>query len=307
MILKERLYMKNKTITKLLEVRNGIYQSDLKNIRLQEYETQVKVDTYSYGQQELQKLNVYVKKGYFSKPKPLLIDIHGGGWVYGDKDTNGLLCMDFAKKDYIVMSMSYRLIPEFTILQSIQDIFASLHYLYSLKDKYNIDFNNVAIMGDSAGGHLNMLINAINNSATLLDYFNVNKLPFKVKCIIANHPAINVSNISRNKDYERAFRRLAFGYGYTKSYFYPYLHAKKFSNFLDKSIPILIITSIEDDIVREKAFELKSILKKKNIPYRFYDEKDENSEHVFNVTRPFRNISIKCNNYIDSFIKENLK
>ena len=62
--------MKNKTITKLLEVRNGIYQSDLKNIRLQEYETQVKVDTYSYGQQNLQKLNVYVKKGYFSKPKP---------------------------------------------------------------------------------------------------------------------------------------------------------------------------------------------------------------------------------------------
>ena len=37
-----------------------------------------------------------------------------------------------------------------------------------------------------------------------------------------------------------------------------------------------------------------------------YDEKDENSEHVFNVTRPFRNISIKCNNYIDRFIKENL-
>ena len=31
-----------------------------------------------------------------------------------------------------------------------------------------IDFNNVAIMGDSAGGHLNLLVNAINNSAMLM-------------------------------------------------------------------------------------------------------------------------------------------
>ena len=54
--------MKNTTILKLLEVRQGIYQSDAKNIRLQEYETQVKVDSYSYGNDTLQKLNVYVKK-----------------------------------------------------------------------------------------------------------------------------------------------------------------------------------------------------------------------------------------------------
>ena len=48
--------MKNTTILKLLEVRQGIYQSDAKNIRLQEYETQVKVDSYSYGNDTLQKL-----------------------------------------------------------------------------------------------------------------------------------------------------------------------------------------------------------------------------------------------------------
>ncbi len=299
--------MKNKTISKLLEVRDGIYQSDLKNIKLQEYETQVKVDSYSYGSDSLQKLNIYTKKGFSNKAKPLLIDIHGGGWVYGNKDTNGLLCMDFAKKDYIVMSMSYRLIPENQLTDSIKDIFNSLHYLYSLKDTYNIDFNNVSIMGDSAGGHLNLLINAINNSAMLLDYFNVNKLPFAIKCIIANHPAINVNNILKHKEFERSFKRLAFGYGYTKSYYYPYVNAKKFSNFLSKSTPILIITSIEDDLVRKQAFDLKNILKKKNIPYSFYDETQENSEHVFNVTRPFRNISIKCNNYINKFIKENSK
>lgn len=299
--------MKKQIIARLLSIREGIYQSDIKNIRLQEYETKVKVDTYSYGSEDLQKLNIYTTNSFSKKLRPLLIDIHGGGWCYGDKDTNGLLCMGFAKKDYIVMSMSYRLLPENQLVDAIKDIFNSLHYLYTLKDKYLIDFNNVAIMGDSAGGHLNLLVNAINNSAMLLDYFNVNKLPFEVKCLIANHPATQMGTAMLDKSSLRTYRRIAFGMNYTKSYFYPYVTAKRYTNFLDKSTPILIITSIEDDIVRKQAFEYKKLFSKKNIPFVFYDEKSENSEHVFNVTRPFRNISIKCNNYIDQFIKENLK
>lgn len=299
--------MKKQIIAKLLSIREGIYQSDIKNIRLQEYETKVKVDTYSYGNEDLQKLNIYTTNSFSKQLRPLLIDIHGGGWCYGDKDTNGLLCMDFAKKDYIVMSMSYRLLPEHKLVDAIKDIFNSLHYLYTLKEKYQIDFSNVAIMGDSAGGHLNLLVNAINNSAMLLDYFNVNKLPFEVKCIIANHPATQMGTSMLDKSYLRTYRRIAFGMNYTKSYFYPYVIAKSFVNFLDKSTPILVITSVEDDIVRKQAFEYKKLFSKKNIPFVFYDEKSENSEHVFNVTRPFRNISMKCNNYIDEFIKKNLK
>ena len=52
--------MKKQIIARLLSIREGIYQSDIKNIRLQEYETKVKVDTYSYGSEDLQKMEIKV-------------------------------------------------------------------------------------------------------------------------------------------------------------------------------------------------------------------------------------------------------
>lgn len=139
--------------TLMLQIRKGIYLGDKKNIDLQKFETEVKVDTYNYvdDNHPLHQLNIYTNKNN-NKLSPLIIDIHGGGWIYGDKDTNGLLCMDFAKRGFIVMSMSYRLLPENKLIDMVQDIFASINFLYSLNEKYPIDFSNVIMMGDSAGG-----------------------------------------------------------------------------------------------------------------------------------------------------------
>lgn len=299
--------MKKILTVKMLKMRNGMFQNDSPNIALQKNETAVDVYTHRYinDSNDLHQLNIYAPKG-INKKLPLLIDIHGGGWIYGDKDTNGLLCMDFAKRGFITMSMSYRLLPEYKLLDMIQDIFSSLHYLYSLKSQYLIDFNNVAIMGDSAGGHLNLICNAINNSSYLQECFGVEKLPFNIKCIVANHPAPFIHNPVKEKELDRAFKRICYGFNYTKTSFYPYVSIKGFGKFLDKNTKILIITSKDDNVVREQAFDCAKLLNKLNIPYDFYDELGNDTWHVYNVTQPFREISIKCNNYIEKFIKENL-
>ena len=51
----------------------------------------------------------------------------------------------------------------------------------------------------------------------------------------------------------------------------------------------------------------EELLKELNIPYDFYDELRGNSWHVYNVTQPFRDISIDCNNHMEKFIRRNLK
>ena len=300
--------MKRKQIiAKMLELREGIYQGDHKNILLQNYETDVIVHKYKYlnDNNSLHFLNIYLPKDNFDI-RPLLIDVHGGGWVYGDKDTNGLLCMDFVKRGFITMSMSYRLLPEVKLIDMIQDIFASLHYLYTLKNKYPIDFNNVAMMGDSAGGHLNLICNAINNSEELQGYFGVKKLPFDIKCIVANHPAPFIHNPIRDTSLDRVYKNICYGVNYTKSPIYQHASIKKFGKFLNKDIPILLITSINDDIVRDQAFDCRKLLNKLSIKNDFYDELRNTSWHVYNVTQPFRDISIDCNNYMENFIRKNL-
>ena len=292
----------------MLDLRNGIYKGDHPNILLQNYETEVIVHKHKYNNDNnyLHYLNIYLPKNN-NEVRPLLIDVHGGGWVYGDKDTNGLLCMDFVKRGFITMSMSYRLMPENKLVEMIQDIFESLHHLYSLRNEYPIDFNNVSMMGDSAGGHLNLICNAINNSEELQAYFGVKKLPFEIRCIVANHPAPFIHSPIRDSIFDRSYKNICYGKGYSKNPIYKYATIKNFGRFLDKNTEILIITSINDDIVRDQAFDCANLLKELNIPYDFYDELRGNSWHVYNVTQPFRDISIDCNNHMEKFIRRNLK
>ena len=299
--------MRKEAIKRMLDMRKGIYEGDHPNILLQNYETDVVVHKYKYDHDNnpLHYLNIYLPKDN-NETRPLLIDVHGGGWVYGDKDTNGLLCMDFVKRGFITMSMSYRLLPEHKLVEMIQDIFKSLHYLYSLKDKYPIDFENVSMMGDSAGGHLNLIVNAINNSDELQSYFGVTKLPFDIKCIVANHPAPFIHSPIKDPKFDRVYKNICYGRGYTKSMIYKYASIKNFGKFLNKNTEILIITSVDDRVVREQAFDCAKLLKKLNVPYDFYDETRGTSWHVYNVTQPFRDISLECNNYMENFIRRNL-
>lgn len=83
-----------------------------------------------------------------------MVDIHGGGWMYGDRQLNRNYCMYLASRGYAVMGMSYRLVPEVTVAGQVQDVFASLHWLAEHSTEYGFDLSRVLLTGDSAGGHL---------------------------------------------------------------------------------------------------------------------------------------------------------
>lgn len=42
---------------------------------------------------------------------PVIVDIHGGGWYYGDKELNKYYCMSLVKYGFAVVNVSYRLAP----------------------------------------------------------------------------------------------------------------------------------------------------------------------------------------------------
>ena len=44
---------------------------------------------------------------------PVIISVHGGGWVYGDKEVYQFYCMELAKEGFAVVNFSYRLAPEY--------------------------------------------------------------------------------------------------------------------------------------------------------------------------------------------------
>ena len=89
-------------------------------------------------------------------PLPLIVWIHGGGWVGGNKEPCPALPM--ATKGYVVATINYRLAPEWVFPAQIEDCKAAIRFLRANAAKYNIDPKRIGVWGISAGGHLGALL-----------------------------------------------------------------------------------------------------------------------------------------------------
>ncbi|RJQ74332.1 alpha/beta hydrolase [Pseudonocardiaceae bacterium YIM PH 21723] len=81
--------------------------------------------------------------------------LHGGGWVLGNLDTVDNLCRRLAKvSGCAVLSVDYRLAPEFPWPAAMLDVDAVLAWVRESGDRYGLDARRVAVTGDSAGAQL---------------------------------------------------------------------------------------------------------------------------------------------------------
>jgi acetyl esterase/lipase len=112
-----------------------------------------------YNNDNLQKhlLDIYLPpdtKGYI----PLVILIHGGGWLSNDKYADiGYMRKTVAEivgNGFAMASIDYRFSTEAVFPAQIRDCNRAVSFLYDNADKYGFDRNRFAIMGFSSGGHL---------------------------------------------------------------------------------------------------------------------------------------------------------
>ena len=89
-------------------------------------------------------------------PTPILINIHGGGWNHGVKESQTGF-NTFFKMGYAVANIEYRLTGQATAPAAVEDTRCALIYLIKNAKTLNIDVNKIVIMGGSAGGHLALM------------------------------------------------------------------------------------------------------------------------------------------------------
>lgn len=88
-------------------------------------------------------------------PGPLLLFIHGGGWVIGDLDTHEPFCIDLAiELDVPVVAVDYRLAPEFPFPAAFEDSVAAARWVASAPAELGRAPTGLFLAGDSAGGNL---------------------------------------------------------------------------------------------------------------------------------------------------------
>jgi acetyl esterase/lipase len=108
---------------------------------------------------EAQKLDLYVPASG-SGPFPVVIMVHGGGFMFGDKaDGAGLTGVDqLLEAGYAVASINYRLSGEATYPAQVNDAKAAVRFLRLNADQYNLNPEKFGAWGASAGGNLVSLL-----------------------------------------------------------------------------------------------------------------------------------------------------
>jgi acetyl esterase/lipase len=111
------------------------------------------------------RLDVHRRRGVRS-PGPTLVYVHGGGWVIGHRDRQGLpLLQHLAARGWVGFSVDYRLSPRATFPEHLIDVKRAIAWVREHGAEYGADTGFLVLAGNSAGGHLAALAALTPNDA----------------------------------------------------------------------------------------------------------------------------------------------
>jgi acetyl esterase len=91
--------------------------------------------------------------------KPVLVYLHGGGWVIGTLDSYDATCRELAQgAGCVVVSVDYRLAPEHRYPAAPEDCYAAVQWVAANAASLGADAKRLAVGGDSAGGNLSAVV-----------------------------------------------------------------------------------------------------------------------------------------------------
>lgn len=144
---------------------------------------------YTSGKNWQQKMDIYLPPAGAS-PSPVVMNIHGGGWNHGSKESQTGF-NTFFKNGFAVANIEYRMTPEATAPAAVEDARCALVYLIANAHRLNIDVNRIVVMGGSAGGHLALMAGLLGNN-NLFDSNCKSEKEIKVAAIINKYGIADV-------------------------------------------------------------------------------------------------------------------
>ncbi len=236
------------------------------------------------------------------KKLPVIISVHGGAWVYGDKDRYQFYCMRLAQRGFAVINFSYRLAPEAKFPASMEDTEKVFQWACQNAAQYGFDTSNFFAVGDSAGGHLLSMYTAAITNPQYQKLF-----PFiKEKNMTLRGVALNCGKYTLD-DMDPKFRLLRKGY-------LPHGGTAEEIKMIDTAAhvtgnfpPAFVMTCV-GDFLREQADVIKAALDKAGVQNEFhcYGTEDKPLWHVFHCD-PHLQEAVVCNDEECAFFRSLIK
>ncbi|MBZ2386516.1 alpha/beta hydrolase [Anaerococcus murdochii] len=213
---------------------------------------------------------------------PTVVNVHGGGLVYGTKEICKQACVYMAKFGFNVANINYRLLPDVTFRDQIKDVLDGIAYIYDNAYKLNLNPEKIFLTSDSAGSFLTLGAYALMKDENFREIFDIKAKDIAISGMALISPMIGLLKSGSLSLINEPARRG--------------LNEKQIP-FTDDILKALtdtillptIITTSEEDFIRDQALSIKNFLDDKNIKNIFLDFKKTDSHplgHGFAITHP---------------------
>ena len=234
-------------------------------------------------------LDVYRAKDISGK-LPVIVNVHGGGYVYGKKELYKHYGMFMAQQGFVFVSHNYHLAPRRKFPTQLIETNTVMEWIVNNADAYNMDISNMFLVGDSAGAQMASHYAAIYSNPAYAAAF-----PFTVP------PEINIRAIALNcgiYDFPSDDKPLKSSHAKVGLSVAPFIrdYLGKDLKPLDKMLhitenitkdfpPAFVMTG-EYDFLKSQAYPMYETLLGKGVPceYKLYGKKgDKHVAHIFHA------------------------
>ncbi len=277
--------------------------------------TSVKDICYSdKGNGSLTSGDLYFKSELSGKKekRPIIVYIHGGGFIKGDKSYRVSVSEYYASLGYYVFSINHRMPPEAPFPENIADCVDALNFLKKLSEKYPIDLDNVILTGDSSGGYMCAYLAALKFDSELKAQIPVPDIEIDIKGLMLMCGIYDVNVLMRGKKLfgvipETARMLLDFDIKSDFSNFYDYKYATLISpsDFVNDSWCSTFICWADDDLVCIGQGEpMSEKLKEHCSNLKLYHCKGILNNHCYHLMPRFSKRARECMEASAEFLEE---
>ena len=228
-----------------------------------------------------QVLDVYRPKSESQKTLPVIVSVHGGGWVYGDKERYQYYCMDLARRGFAVVNFTYRLAPEHKYPASLEDTNLVMGWCQKNAGQYGLDMDNLFAVGDSAGAHILCLYACVlTNPDYAKNYAFRTPEGLRLKAIALNCGQYHIELVSTDEQTRELMKDVLPDGGTSEEQ-----RLVSPDLFIESDFPPTFFMTAPRDFLLPQAQVLQLALLKAqvNFTYRFYCDLHSSLGHVFHL------------------------
>lgn len=195
--------------------------------------------------------------------KPILIDIHGGGFISHDKKVDSIFANVMAQNGFVVFSLNYRLAyPEYNVFDQIDDIDKATRWVVKHASLYDGENKRMYVVGHSSGGVNAVAEVLLSLSSEMLSDYGFEKRDYTYRGLIID---CGLMHFYKNSIAYNGMRRMVFPKSYKNDRRYKYLLFDRNDDV--NRLPKTVIITNESDQLKDMSYYFNELLDKRYVEH----------------------------------------